>query len=58
MTLLLVILALLGGFAFGICCTTLAIEKYYPTAWKILLLEIKANKQKRADAACDKEAQP
>lgn len=56
MTLLLVILALLGGFAFGICCTTLAIEKYYPTAWKILLLEIKANKQKRADAACDKEA--
>lgn len=54
MTLLLVILALLGGFVFGICCTALAIEKYYPTAWKILLLEIKANKRKRAEAARQK----
>jgi len=56
MTLLLVFLALLVGFVFGICCTALGIEKYYPTAWKILSLEIKANKQKRADAARDKEA--
>ncbi len=56
LTLLLVILALLGGLALGICCTACAIEEYYPTAWKILLLEIKANKQKRADAARNKEA--
>ncbi len=55
MTLLLVIFLLLGFMA-GIICTTLAIEKHYPTAWKILSLEIKANKQKRADAAHDKEA--
>lgn len=58
MTLLLVILALLGGFVFGIYCTVLGVEKHYKTAWKILLLEIKANKQKRADAAREKEARP
>lgn len=57
MTLLLVIFLLIGFMA-GIVCTTLGIEKHYPTAWKILSMEIKANKQKRADAARDKEAQP
>jgi len=56
MTLLLVILALMCSFVFGVICTACSIEKHYPTAWKILSLEIKANKQKRADAARDKEA--
>ena len=56
MTLLLVILALLGGFAFGIWCTVCTIEKHYKTAWKNLVLEIKLNKRKRADAAREKEA--
>ena len=51
MTLLLVILALLGGFVFGMFCAFCCIKVNYPTAWRILLLEIKARKQKRADAA-------
>ena len=55
MTLLLVIFLLLG-FMCGIFCTTLGIEKHHPTAWRILVLEIEANKRKRADAARDKEA--
>lgn len=58
MTTLLVLLAMGAGFGVGICCVMLGIEKRYPTAWKILVLEIKANKQKRADAAREKEAQP
>lgn len=56
MTLLLVILALLGGFAFGIWCTVCTIEKHYHGAWVALVLEIKLNKRKRADAAREKEA--
>lgn len=56
MTLLLVIIALLVGFAFGIWSTVCTIEKHYKTAWYHLILEIKDNKQKRADAAREKEA--
>jgi len=58
MGILLVILALLGGFAFGIWSTVCTIEKHYHGAWVALVLEVKLNKQKRADAARDKEAQP
>lgn len=55
MTLLLVILALLGGFVFGVWSTVCAIEKHYKVAWKHLVLEIKLKEQKRADAAREKE---
>lgn len=58
MTLLLVILALLGGFVFGIYCAALGIKKHYKAAWLGLMWEIKANKLKRADAAREKEARP
>ncbi len=51
MGILLVIFALLGGFVFGMFCAFCCIKVNYPTAWKILLLEVKANKRKRADAA-------
>ena len=50
MTVLLVILALLVGFHLGIWCAVCTIEKRYKVAWKHLVLEIKLNKQKRADA--------
>lgn len=53
--LLLVIIAMMCSFVLGVICTACSIEKHYPTAWKILSLEIKAKKQKRADAARDKE---
>lgn len=56
MTLLLCILTMVCGFLLGVCCAVRAVEKYYPTTWKLLLLEIKTNKQKRAGAAHDKEA--
>lgn len=56
MTVLLVILALLVGFHLGIWCAVCTVEKRYKVAWKHLVLEIKLNKQKRADAARDKEA--
>ena len=55
LVILLVILALLGGFAFGIWSTACTIEKHYKTAWKHLVLEVKLNKRKRADAAREKE---
>lgn len=58
MGILLVILALLGGFVFGMFCAFCCIKVNYPTAWKILLLEVKTNKRKRADAAREKEARP
>ena len=56
LTLLLVILALLGGFALGFWCALCAVKKEYPMAWKLLILEMQAKQQKRADAARDKEA--
>lgn len=56
LTLLLVILALLAGFVLGFWCVICTIEKHYPTAWRILGLEMANNKKKRADAARDKEA--
>lgn len=56
MTLLLVILALLGGFALGFWCALCAVKKEYQMAWKLLILEMQAKQQKRADAARDKEA--
>lgn len=55
-TLLLVLLGIAAGIALGFSGCMISIEKYYPTAWKILTLENKAHKQKRADAARDKEA--
>ena len=54
-TLLLVLLGIAVGIALGFSGCMLSIEKYYPTAWKILTLESKANKQKRAEAAQQKE---
>lgn len=56
MTLLLVILALLVGLHLGIWCAVCTIEKRYKVAWKHLILEIKLNKRRRADAAREKEA--
>ena len=56
LTLLLVILALLVGYMFGIYCMVLGIKKHYKAAWVALMWEIKANKRKRADAAREKEA--
>lgn len=53
---LLLILALWVGFCLGIQSTIRTIESRYPTTWDILGLEMKVNKQKRADAAHDKEA--
>lgn len=58
MTLLLVILAMLCSFLLGCWCIVCAIEKHCPTTWRILGLELENNKQKRADAARDKEARP
>lgn len=56
MTLLLVILSMLGGFALGFWCTVCTIKKHYKAAWVALKWEINANRQKRADAAREKEA--
>ena len=56
MTLLLVILALLVGFLLVGWCVICTIEKRCPTTWRILGLELENNKQKRADAAREKEA--
>lgn len=56
MTLLLGILPMLCGFLLGCWCIVCAIEKYCPTTWRILGLELENNKQKRADAAREKEA--
>lgn len=58
LTLLLVILALLGGFVLGSWCVIATIEKHCPTTWRLLGLELENNKRKRADAAREKEAQP
>lgn len=55
MTMLLLILALLGGYAFGIWSTFYTIKKYYRGTWLALVLETKLNKQKRADVARQKE---
>lgn len=49
MTLLLVILALLGGFALGSWCVVCFIEKCCPTTWRILGLELENNKKKREE---------
>lgn len=57
-TLLLVLLGIAAGIALGFSGCMISVEKYYPTAWKILTLESKAHKQKRAEAARDKEARP
>lgn len=56
MTLLLAILALLGGFALGFWCALCAVKIEYPMAWNLLVLEMRAKQQRRADAARDKEA--
>lgn len=56
MTMLLIILALLGSFALGFWCALCAVKMCYPMAWKLLVLEMQANQQRRADAACNKEA--
>ena len=53
MTLLLVILALLGGFWFGVKSTINTIQTRYPKTWLALAVEM-ADK-KRADAAREKE---
>ncbi len=45
-----------GGLVFGIWCTVRIMETRFPMTWKILVLEAKAHKQKRADAARNKEA--
>lgn len=45
-----------GGLVSGIWCTVLVMETRFPMTWKILVLEAKAHKQKRADAARNKEA--
>ena len=56
MTVLLVILALLGGFALGFWCALCAVKIEYPMAWKLLILEMQTKQQRRADAAREKEA--
>ncbi len=53
---LLIFLALCCGWLLGVCCTIYTIKNRYPTTWVLLGLEMKNNKQKRADAARDKEA--
>lgn len=59
---LLISAALIGGFVAGALLaiheTLRTIERYYPMAWKVLLLERANDKKKRADAARDKEARP
>lgn len=50
MTLLLGILAMLCGFLLGCWCIICAIEKYCPTTWRILGLELENNKKKREEA--------
>ena len=56
MGILLVILSLLGGFALGFWCALCSVKMCYPMAWKLLIMEMQANQQRRADAARDKEA--
>ncbi|MBQ8616199.1 MAG: hypothetical protein IJ418_01680 [Clostridia bacterium] len=55
---LLILLALCGGWLLGVRCTIYTIKTRYPTTWTLLGLEMKNNKQKQVEAACDKEAQP
>lgn len=51
MTLLLVILALLGGFHLGILCTIHTIKTRYPLTWAIMAEEMQYVKKERAKAA-------
>ena len=45
-----------GGFVLGLQCAVYTIEARFPVTWKVLCIEAQANKQKRADAARNKEA--
>ncbi len=60
MTALLISAAMVGGFVagalLGVHETLRTIKRYYPMTWTVFLLERAHDKQKRADAARDKEA--